>query len=82
MRSEGDKKQSLEKLRQESKDFGPLRVLFDRMHYEILKSKTPSLKEAEALFHRQATKDKEIDSMMAEINEVLQSVNSISFHKN
>ena len=80
-RSEEERRQAMERIRQDSKEFTPFKPLFERRHYEVLKSKTPSLKEAEALYQRQAFKDEALDALTAEIDEVLQTVNSLSIDR-
>jgi hypothetical protein len=72
-----EKQEEIDKLRGGLKCFADFRSLFDKRHYERLKTKTPSLKEAEALYQREALKREQIDALKDELKDIEKNIDSL-----
>ena len=61
-------------IREHTKHFESLKALFDRRNYDVLKCKTPSVKEAEALFQRISANKKTLDALGNDIDDALKRI--------
>ena len=64
------------KLRKDIKHiFSTYKSLFDKKHFDILKSKSTSVKDAEAVCAIKGVKDAELAMLSEDINSVLENLN-------
>jgi hypothetical protein len=81
-RPEEERRQTISKLREDAKEFATHKHLFDRKHYDVLMHKSLSVKEAEALYQRQAVKDEAVESLAEAVEDVLRVVDSLTMDTN
>jgi hypothetical protein len=81
-KSEEEKRQAIKQIREDAKEFATHKHFFDRKHYDILIHKSLAVKEAEALYQRQAVKDEALESLAEAVDDVLRVVESLAIDNN